>query len=119
MAGIAIPAIGSLIDDSRKNAVLSTARQLVEAVRMAEVADAITTAEKTAGVTASDLQTKGYLDNMNPANYTTASVTYNDQTKVYNVTLVPNADSKIKYQINNADPFSIDKDDASITAVTK
>lgn len=56
---------------------------------------------------------------MNPADYTTASVTYNDQTKVYNVTLVPNADSKIKYQINNADPFSIDKDDASITAVTK
>lgn len=119
LAGIAIPAIGSLIDDSRKNAVLSTARQLVEAVRMAEAADAITTAEKTAGVTASDLQTKGYLDNMNPADYTTASVTYNDQTKVYNVTLVPNADSKIKYQINNADPFSIDKDDASITAVTK
>lgn len=26
LAGIAIPAIGSLIDDSRKNAVLSTAR---------------------------------------------------------------------------------------------
>lgn len=61
LAGIAIPAIGSLIDDSRKNAVLSTARQLVEAVRMAEAADAITTAEKTAGVTASDLQTKVIL----------------------------------------------------------
>lgn len=120
LAGIAIPAIGSLIDDSRKNAVLSTARQFVEAVHMADAADALTTDEKKA-VTAERLKKLGYLDNMNPADYTNATVTYDSTDKAYKVTLEPTeqGSKKIKYKLNNADPFTIDKDDASITAVTK
>lgn len=60
IAAISVPAIGSLIENSRKDATVSTATSLVEAVRMSIAADGLDVGTHT--FTASDLVTKGYLE---------------------------------------------------------
>ncbi|MFC4184745.1 prepilin-type N-terminal cleavage/methylation domain-containing protein [Saccharococcus thermophilus] len=61
IAAIAIPAIGAIIDNSKKDAHIANAKQLANAARMAISAEGFDTTVKTS-FTMQELYDKGYLD---------------------------------------------------------
>ena len=109
IAAISIPAIGGLIENSRKDAAVSTATSLVEAARMYVAAEGVNDTEiiltATDSNTGIDLVKLGYLETTpkNPRTklaYDIAEVvvTFEDNKAVYTVTLQTTANGK--YNIN-------------------
>ncbi|WP_246281391.1 prepilin-type N-terminal cleavage/methylation domain-containing protein [Saccharibacillus qingshengii] len=62
IAVIAIPLIGNIINNSRQDADLSTARQVYDASRMYIIGEKNGAFDTTAKVTVEELQTAGYLE---------------------------------------------------------
>ncbi len=94
IAAIAIPSIGGLIDNSKKDAHVANAKQMISSAKLeiASKADEAT-AEKEGKVTLGDLEAGGYIDTLkdpdgDKASYsrTASFVEYKD--KKYTVTLV-------------------------------
>lgn len=101
IAVIAIPLIGNIINNSRTNADLATARQVYDASRLYITGEqdgkfvvpaSGSTAATGASVTVSDMQTKGYLDSplslpSNKKTITAGTVTYNNTGSLSSVSL--------------------------------
>ena len=97
IAVIAIPMIGNVIDKSRQNADLATARQIYDAARLYTVTENL--GKSTSGqtsVTLATLQSNNYLENnlvlpstKSPLNTTSTFVTFNSSGELVNVTVAP------------------------------
>lgn len=61
IAAIAVPSIGSVIDNSRKDAHLANGQTLIEAAKLYEVSESVEDAQ-TDAITLSTLQTNGFID---------------------------------------------------------
>jgi type IV pilus assembly protein PilA len=113
IAAIAIPSIGGLINNSKKDAHIANAQQMVNAARMAVAANEVTFSGTSASIDMSTLNTKGYLESFeNPsdsAGYSgTASIVTitKDATSgnlTYTVTLV-SANTTPKNHLNGKNP---------------
>lgn len=97
IAVIAIPMIGNVIDKSRQNADLATARQIYDAARLYTVTENL--GKNTSGqtlVTLATLQSSNYLENnlvlpstKAPLNATETVVTFNANGELVNVKVAP------------------------------
>lgn len=61
IAAIAVPAIGKVIDNSKKDAHIANAKMIYEAARLYDVSEDFQTTRST-NITLSTLQSKGYID---------------------------------------------------------
>ncbi|MGD6847041.1 type II secretion system protein [Rossellomorea aquimaris] len=122
IAAIAIPSIGGLINNSKKDAHIANAQQMVSAARLAVTSSEIGSAGK--DFTLETLIDNGYIEEIeNPSdgNYNVklskVSVTKNTKDGYdYVVTLVGGTGDK-KY-FNPADPASLERDDVKLDGVT-
>ncbi|USK69381.1 type II secretion system protein [Peribacillus asahii] len=111
IAAIAVPSIANIIDNSKKDAHIANAEQMISAARLAVAAgDYKPTAEGTKTATMDDLVTKGYLENaIEDPDGTSTSPNYNGtNTKVD----IINEGGKITYKV------SLDGVERDITAKT-
>ncbi len=132
IAAIAIPAIGAIIDNSKKDAHIANAKQMASAARLALSSGAFDTTKTS--FTMQELYEAGYLEKIpkSPGNKTTAydtskSIVTIDKQKLtnddksdkggesvtYKVTLVGNDSGKFKY-INNKDVDSLTRKDVKL-----
>ncbi|GMN98228.1 pilus assembly FimT family protein [Parageobacillus thermoglucosidasius] len=129
IAAIAITAIGAIIDNSKKDAHIANAKQMVSAARMAVTADRNT---KTS-YTMKELYDAGYLENIpkspgkkseeydpNESIVTISKVDIKDKDDkkigdklVYKVTLVDKTDSNFKY-IDDKDVNDLERKDVKL-----
>ncbi|MBD3107829.1 prepilin-type N-terminal cleavage/methylation domain-containing protein [Bacillus sp. AGMB 02131] len=88
IAAIAIPAIASIIDNSKKDAHVANAEQLVSAARLAVASGAEFATE--GETTAQELKDLDYLDafkDPDKEEYTSTKVTFDDKGEITSVTL--------------------------------
>ncbi|GLH64777.1 prepilin-type N-terminal cleavage/methylation domain-containing protein [Parageobacillus sp. G301] len=133
IVAIAIPAIGAIIDNSKKDAHIANAKQMASAARLALSSGAFDTTKTS--FTMQELYEAGYLEKIpkSPGNKTTAydtseSIVTIDKQKLtndgdgsdkggesvtYKVTLVGNDSGKFKY-INNKDVDSLTRKDVKL-----
>lgn len=121
IAAIAIPSIGAIIDNSKKDAHIANAKQLVNATRLAITADTSNT-NKTK-FTLTELVDGGYLEKVpkspgDSGDYdgTNSFVTVSKDTKgnlSYKVTLATGGSNSFKY-IDNADAESLTRSAVSL-----
>ena len=64
IAAIAIPAILNIIDNSKKDAQVSNAQQMISAAKLAVSQNDVTWDSNVATLSIGDLKTKGYLDSI-------------------------------------------------------
>ncbi|TYS19631.1 type II secretion system protein [Rossellomorea vietnamensis] len=119
IAAIAIPSIGGLINNSKKDAHIANAQQMVSAARMAVTAKDV---EGSTTFTLDSLVSDGYLedvDNPSGTSYdddkTAVFVTKNSSTGnyTYRVTLSSNNSATNGYFVNK-DPDSLTRDDVNL-----
>ncbi|WP_163150271.1 prepilin-type N-terminal cleavage/methylation domain-containing protein [Anoxybacillus sp. MB8] len=108
IAAIAIPSIGGLIENSRKDAHIANAQQMVNAARLAYTADSTVTE-----YTLKYLEEKKYLESVKKPgggqyDKTASKVVLDDG--VWKVTLV----SDNKKHIDNEDPGKVKRDDVTL-----
>ncbi|MFJ7744232.1 prepilin-type N-terminal cleavage/methylation domain-containing protein [Peribacillus sp. NPDC097295] len=83
IAAIAIPSIGGLINNSKKDAHIANAQQMVSAARTAVAGKDITLTGATATITLGDLISKGYIEEIeNPS----GGAEYSKTLSVVNIT---------------------------------
>ncbi|MBB3867611.1 prepilin-type N-terminal cleavage/methylation domain-containing protein [Parageobacillus toebii NBRC 107807] len=132
IVAIAIPAIGAIIDNSKKDAHIANAKQMASAARLALSSGAFDTTKTS--FTMQELYEAGYLEKIpkSPGNKTTAydtseSIVTIDKQKLtnddksdkggesvtYKVTLVGNDTGKFKY-IDNKDVDSLTRKDVKL-----
>lgn len=103
IAAIAVPAIGNIIDNTKKDAHVSNALLIINAAKLGVASnDSAVTSDivKAEGLSLTNLQKAGYLDTIpkdpdsNDDTYTGDSsfVFYNKDTKAYSITLVSAGD---------------------------
>ncbi|MBW3111848.1 type II secretion system GspH family protein [Bacillus sp. MCCB 382] len=100
IAAIAIPSIGGLIDNSRKDAHIANAKQMVSSAKIAVSSNEDLRPAKDANVTMTleDLETKGYLDTLkDPDGGTTTKDGYNRKNSL--VTITNAGDGKFTYTV--------------------
>ncbi|WP_226673257.1 type II secretion system protein [Rossellomorea aquimaris] len=128
IAAIAIPSIGGLINNSKRDAHIANAQQMVSAARMAVTAnevnfDTSVTDGKSGKIKMSALIAKGYLEDFeNPSgdgyNTDTSLVTLTKDNSTgnitYTVTLVGPADAGTKVYLNTADPSKATRDNVKL-----
>ncbi|MGE7779524.1 prepilin-type N-terminal cleavage/methylation domain-containing protein [Peribacillus sp. NPDC097264] len=123
IAAIAIPSIGSLINNSKKDAHIANAQQMVSAARMEVAAGEA----REGDFTLAKLEDDGYLENVeNPSgegyNKSSSKVTITkgtgtaDKNKfTYKVTLIDDGTGeKAKKYIDDKDPSTLDRDDINL-----
>lgn len=128
IAAIAVPAIGGLIDNSKKDAHLANARMMVSAAQLLVTGNTLTFTgtPTTAKVTMDDLEKKGYLEPVkNPSqasydktgSFVTITKTVDATTKItnytYKVTLKPTG-STVNH-LSDLDPNDAGTDREDIT----
>ncbi|MGD7021544.1 type II secretion system protein [Rossellomorea vietnamensis] len=120
IAAIAIPSIGGLINNSKKDAHIANAQQMVNAARLAVAGNQA----DPGAVKMSTLIDQGYLEEFdNPSD----SAGYNDETSIvtitenatsgnftYTVTLIGNADTSPVTHLNGEDPDVITRADVDL-----
>lgn len=132
IAAIAIPAIGAIIDNSKKDAHIANAKQMASAARLALSSGAFDTTKTS--FTMQELYEAGYLEKIpkSPGNKTTAYDTSKSKVTIakqkltnddksdkggesvtYKVTLVGNDSGKFKY-IDNKDVDSLTRKDVKL-----
>ncbi|MFJ7679126.1 prepilin-type N-terminal cleavage/methylation domain-containing protein [Peribacillus sp. NPDC097198] len=126
IAAIAIPSIGGLINNSKKDAHIANAQQMVSAARTAVAADDATVkfkADNTADVTLEDLIDEDYIEEIeNPSggDYTasTTKVTITKDTDTgkltYVVTLLKDTHNYVKTTANTKTPSELTRDDIAL-----
>lgn len=133
IAAIAIPSIGGLINNSKKDAHIANAQQMVSAARMAVTANEVdfdnsVTNGKSGDITMATLTANGYLedfDNPSGDGYNTGTskvtLTKNNGTGniTYTVTLVGPKDSGTKVYLNTADPSTATRDNVELDGGAK
>lgn len=96
IAAIAIPSIGGLIDNSKKDAHVANAKQMVSSAKLEIASKADQADEDSEGtVTLGELEEGGYIDTLKDPDGSKTSysrddsfVSYDTEAKTYNVTLV-------------------------------
>ncbi|MHC8522713.1 type II secretion system protein [Rossellomorea sp. H39__3] len=96
IAAIAIPSIGGLIDNSKKDAHVANAKQMISSAKLEISSNASESTTATEGkVTLGQLEEGGYIDTLKDPDgdkttysRTSSFVTYNSTDKTYAVTLV-------------------------------
>ncbi|ANB60809.1 prepilin-type N-terminal cleavage/methylation domain-containing protein [Anoxybacteroides amylolyticum] len=122
IAAIAIPSIGAIIDNSKKDAHIANAKQLVNAARLAITADSSNTTK--AKFTMKELVDGGYLEKVpkspgDSGDYdsTNSFVTVTKDATTgnlsYTVTLATGGANSFKY-IDNKDPETLKRSDVSL-----
>ncbi|MBS4202747.1 type II secretion system protein [Lederbergia citrea] len=94
IAAIAIPSIGGLINNSKKDAHISNAKMMVESARMAVASEAVTFTSGTGSIKYEDLVKGGYLEEIKPPTGTN----YNGST----VTITKDANGNLSYKVTMA-----------------
>ncbi|WRP05440.1 prepilin-type N-terminal cleavage/methylation domain-containing protein [Rossellomorea aquimaris] len=127
IAAIAIPSIGGLINNSKKDAHIANAQQMVSGARLAVTSTEIPSGGKT--YTLADLISKGYLEEIdNPSegeyNTTTSKVVVtknaNNSGYIYTVTLIgggTNATDGTASYFSPADPDSLERDNVDLDGI--
>jgi type IV pilus assembly protein PilA len=87
IATIAVPSVGSIIENSKKDAHIANAKQMANAARLAVTNGTITVPSSgSVNIDLGDLKTGGYIENIkNPSN---KSVNYNDDASLVTITKV-------------------------------
>lgn len=120
IAAIAIPSIGGLINNSKKDAHIANAQQMVSGARLAVTANEVTFANDSGSVQLGTLVDNGYLEAFeNPSGNAydkkTSLVTITRASSgnySYTVTLTSDSDSK-KYLVGK-DPSKVKRDDVKL-----
>lgn len=120
IAAIAIPSIGGLINNSKKDAHIANAQQMVNAARMAITSGEIATSKTTLTVT--ELEDGGYLEPLKSPgtgyNKTTSLVTIDRSDAkghlAYTVTLVGGGASGTVAILTNKDPDTANRTDITL-----
>jgi type IV pilus assembly protein PilA len=115
IAAIAVPSIGGLINNSKKDAHIANAQQMVSATRLAVTASEI---EDTDSVTLKDLEDGGYIEPIEDPSgedgYDTekskVDITETDGNYEYTVTLVGTGDTTYL----NGDPGELTRDNVTL-----
>ncbi|MGL4624368.1 MAG: type II secretion system protein [Culicoidibacterales bacterium] len=109
IAAISIPAIGNLIENTRKDAYISTGKNLQEAARLvasqnADKCSTTCTVVFAGTVTSPEIDGKANIENIDPE-YTTANVVVKNSngTVTYETTLTGKADSDKTYKLKTAE----------------
>ena len=120
IAAIAIPSIGGLINNSKKDAHIATAQQMVSGARTAVAANDVNLKSGTATVKLSELETNGYIENSKDPSgegydkeTSTVVITKTNENLAYEVTLVEvgtDEGDSTKY-IEDKDPSTLKRDD--------
>jgi type IV pilus assembly protein PilA len=121
IAAIAVPSIGGLIDNTKKDAQIANGQQMVNAARLAVTAGDINFTANAGSIDLANLVSKGYLEPLkNPSdktnNYNTSTslvnVTKNGTAYSYTVTLIQGGAgaTPTKYLLNE-DPNTITRVD--------
>jgi type IV pilus assembly protein PilA len=122
IAAIAIPSIGNIIENSKKDGHISTAKQITNAARLAvtnnDVTFATASSVTSATLTIEDLQTKGYLDIPTEDYHLTTSkvvVTKSSTGKLtFAVTLKKSGTGTTHTFINGLDPNTLNKSSVTL-----
>ncbi|ART77468.1 hypothetical protein B4U37_16045 [Sutcliffiella horikoshii] len=106
IAAIAIPSIGNIIENSRKDAQIAVGQQAMNATRLALLDDSVTSL--TSPVDQDDLA--NYLENFDDGKYT-VSVTFDADNKVTGVTVTRTGGDPITLDENGKPVVDEDEDD--------
>jgi type IV pilus assembly protein PilA len=119
IAAIAIPAIGAIIDNSKKDAHIANAKQMANAARMAVTADRNTKSS----YTMKELYDAGYLENIPKSpgkkskeydpEKSIVTISKEDGKLVYKVTLV-DSDGEFEYIDGSKDVNELERSDVNL-----
>lgn len=123
ISAIAIPAIGGLIDNSKKDAHVSNAQQMINAAKIAVTADKdlIPPSGQTTQITLGDLENNGYLETLKDPDGD--KTTYN---RTASKVIITNNNNKLSYSVKlingtrgvqNSDGSPVDEGELKRSAV--
>lgn|SRR5690606_13303873 len=118
ISAIAIPSIGGLINNSKKDAHIANAQQMVNSAKLMVTSQDIEFADGKATVLLSDLISKGYIEEMkNPSEGTysgnsSVTITKNGNSHSYSVLLMEKT-SGTKYIVDK-DPFELKRGEVNL-----